>query len=378
MRFEGLVSADRMHELQAGQAVEFRVNGFPERRIRRPRAPHRRHGQRHHAAGRGDRRLRRPQPPRRAWPGSLPRAASRPASSQALTVPEGALQRSGEAAHVWRVDGTAHHQGRRSSSASATRAAATTRCWAAWPPATASCATRAARWSTASRSNSPAPAPPAASAASAAAASARQGRAAMFLSDFSIKRPVAMVVIIIGLMAPGPAGAVQAARQPDPRRRAAGAGGEHRLPRRVARDHRARGRQPHREVAAGHRRRRRGARHGRRGQRAAGADLQLRQEHGRGRRRGAQRHRLGAPQAADRDPRAGAAARRPGGAADHAAGAVVHDARRTPRSRAWPRTSWPTASAASRAWRRSTSTARCGANCRCCCTPRSCANSRSR
>jgi HAE1 family hydrophobic/amphiphilic exporter-1 len=33
-----------------------------------------------------------------------------------------------------------------------------------------------------------------------------------------------------------------------------------------------------------------------------------------------------------------------------------------PRSRAWPRTSWPTACAACRAWRWSTSTARCGAS----------------
>ena len=30
MRFEGLVSADRMHELKLGQAVSFRVNGFPQ------------------------------------------------------------------------------------------------------------------------------------------------------------------------------------------------------------------------------------------------------------------------------------------------------------------------------------------------------------
>jgi multidrug efflux pump subunit AcrA (membrane-fusion protein) len=29
LRFEGLVSADRMHELKTGQAVSFRVNGFP-------------------------------------------------------------------------------------------------------------------------------------------------------------------------------------------------------------------------------------------------------------------------------------------------------------------------------------------------------------
>ncbi len=30
MRFEGLVSADRMHEIKVGQAVSFSVNGFPE------------------------------------------------------------------------------------------------------------------------------------------------------------------------------------------------------------------------------------------------------------------------------------------------------------------------------------------------------------
>ncbi|MDP3226038.1 MAG: efflux RND transporter periplasmic adaptor subunit [Rubrivivax sp.] len=30
MRFEGLVSADRMHEVKVGQAVSFRVNGYPQ------------------------------------------------------------------------------------------------------------------------------------------------------------------------------------------------------------------------------------------------------------------------------------------------------------------------------------------------------------
>jgi membrane fusion protein, multidrug efflux system len=30
MRFEGLVSADRMHEIQVGQSVSFRVNGYPQ------------------------------------------------------------------------------------------------------------------------------------------------------------------------------------------------------------------------------------------------------------------------------------------------------------------------------------------------------------
>ena len=101
----------------------------------------------------------------------------------------------------------------------------------------------------------------------------------------------------------------------------------HPLPRRLARDGRARDHQPHREVAAEHPaglpdpldRLRRATRAGRH-------HLQLQEEHGRGRRRDPQRDRLGAPQAAGRDARADPAAPRPGGAADHAAGAVVDDA----------------------------------------------------
>lgn len=30
MRLEGVVSADRMHELRIGQGVRFRVNGYPQ------------------------------------------------------------------------------------------------------------------------------------------------------------------------------------------------------------------------------------------------------------------------------------------------------------------------------------------------------------
>jgi len=33
MRFEGMVSADRMHEIKVGQAVSFSVNGFPDVRF---------------------------------------------------------------------------------------------------------------------------------------------------------------------------------------------------------------------------------------------------------------------------------------------------------------------------------------------------------
>lgn len=106
LRFEGLVSADRMHELQAGQAVQFRVNGFPDRefvgRVRRIEATA-------NAATRqvavvvdfaGD--------------ASAPRVAGLFAegrvqadAAQVLTVPESAVQRTGEAAFVWRVQGQA-------------------------------------------------------------------------------------------------------------------------------------------------------------------------------------------------------------------------------------------------------------------------------
>ena len=106
--------------------------------------------------------------------------------------------------------------------------------------------------------------------------------------------------------------------------------------------------------------------------------LRLQEEHDRGRRRDPQRHRLGALQAADRDARAGAVPRSIRRRSRSCSSRCRRRRRRTPRSRAWPRTSWPTASAASTAWRSSTSTARCGASCRCCCTRRSCASTTSR
>lgn len=106
MRFEGLVSADRMQELKAGQAVSFRVNGF----------------------GQGDfiGRLRRIDATANATTrqvevivdfvdsAAAPRVSGLFAEgrieagrSQALTVPESALVRSGEAAHAWRVGSNA-------------------------------------------------------------------------------------------------------------------------------------------------------------------------------------------------------------------------------------------------------------------------------
>ncbi|MDP1646704.1 MAG: efflux RND transporter periplasmic adaptor subunit [Rubrivivax sp.] len=106
LRFEGLVSADRMHELQAGQAVNFRVNGYPETefvgRLRRIDA----------TANATTRQVEvvvdfanRAGAPRVA--GLFAEGRVEAGASQVLAVPEGALQRAGQAAHVWRVAGQA-------------------------------------------------------------------------------------------------------------------------------------------------------------------------------------------------------------------------------------------------------------------------------
>jgi RND family efflux transporter MFP subunit len=106
LRFEGLVSADRMHELQAGQAVQFRVNGFPERefagRVRRIDA----------TANATTRQVE--VVVDFADPAGTPRVAGLFAEGRVqtgmaptLTVPDAALQRNGDLAQVWRVDGQA-------------------------------------------------------------------------------------------------------------------------------------------------------------------------------------------------------------------------------------------------------------------------------
>jgi multidrug resistance efflux pump len=78
MRFEGLVSADRLHELKLGQAVSFRVNGYPQEFHRQGQA-HRCRGQRGHAPGGGAGGF--ADPAKRArWPGCLPKAAWKPAA----------------------------------------------------------------------------------------------------------------------------------------------------------------------------------------------------------------------------------------------------------------------------------------------------------
>ncbi len=101
MRFEGMVSADRMHELKIGQPVRFRVNGYPQSdfsgNIRRIDA----------AANATTRQvevlvaLAKGQAPRVA--GLYAEGRVEVGTVQALLVPEASLLRSGDSAFVWRV-----------------------------------------------------------------------------------------------------------------------------------------------------------------------------------------------------------------------------------------------------------------------------------
>lgn len=101
MRLDGLVSADRMHEVKVGQAVSFRVNGVPGRQfdgvVERVDA----------AANAVTRQLavqvafRSADVPRVAGLYAEGRIAS--ATEQVLMLPEAALQRAGDTAVAWRV-----------------------------------------------------------------------------------------------------------------------------------------------------------------------------------------------------------------------------------------------------------------------------------
>ena len=104
MRFEGLVSADRMHELKFGQPVNFRVNGFPQNdfmgTVKRVDA----------AANATTRQVEvivafadAAKAPRVA--GLFAEGRVETGGSQALTLSESALVRAGDAAHVWRLNG---------------------------------------------------------------------------------------------------------------------------------------------------------------------------------------------------------------------------------------------------------------------------------
>ncbi len=101
MRFEGLVSADHMHELKIGRRVSFRVNGYPDADF--------------------DGAIKRIDPAADATTrqvevivafagAEMPKVAGLYAegrieagSAQVLTVPDSAVLRAGDATHVWRV-----------------------------------------------------------------------------------------------------------------------------------------------------------------------------------------------------------------------------------------------------------------------------------
>jgi RND family efflux transporter MFP subunit len=102
MRFEGLVSADRMHELKIGQNVSFRVNGYPQAdftgKVKRVDA----------AANATTRQVEvavafadADNAPRVA--GLFAEGRVETGVSQALMLPEASVVRSGDSAHVWRV-----------------------------------------------------------------------------------------------------------------------------------------------------------------------------------------------------------------------------------------------------------------------------------
>jgi RND family efflux transporter MFP subunit len=105
MRFEGLVSADRMHELKLGQRVAFRVNGYPQTdfdgTIKRIDA----------AANATTRQVEvvvdfiGAEMPKVA--GLYAEGRIETGTTQVLTVPEGAVVRAGDATHVWRINGRA-------------------------------------------------------------------------------------------------------------------------------------------------------------------------------------------------------------------------------------------------------------------------------
>ncbi len=108
MRFEGLVSADRMHELKIGQAVQFRVNGYPQGdftgRVRRIDA----------AANATTRQVEVIVDFVMSAAATAPRVAGLFAegrvatgSAQALMLPESSLVRAGDATFVWRLEGQA-------------------------------------------------------------------------------------------------------------------------------------------------------------------------------------------------------------------------------------------------------------------------------
>jgi len=105
MRFEGLVSADRMGDIQVGQAVQFRINGFEKSDFA---------GKVRHVDASADSVTRQVSVIVDFAPGTAPKVAGLYAegqissgASQALLLPEAAVVKEGDKAYVWRLVGNA-------------------------------------------------------------------------------------------------------------------------------------------------------------------------------------------------------------------------------------------------------------------------------
>ncbi|WP_284619896.1 efflux RND transporter periplasmic adaptor subunit [Aquabacterium humicola] len=104
MRFEGLVSADRMHEIKLGQPVSFRVNGYPQTDFR---------GQIKRIDASANATTRQievlvafaegPPPPRTS--GLFGEGRIEAGSTTALMLPEASVVREGDQTFAWRVQG---------------------------------------------------------------------------------------------------------------------------------------------------------------------------------------------------------------------------------------------------------------------------------
>ena len=104
MRFEGLVSADRMGDIQVGQPVQFRINGFDKNDFV---------GKVRHVDASADSLTRQVAVIVDFAPGTAPKVAGLYAegqissgASQALLLPEAAVVKEGDKAYVWRLAGT--------------------------------------------------------------------------------------------------------------------------------------------------------------------------------------------------------------------------------------------------------------------------------
>jgi RND family efflux transporter MFP subunit len=105
MRFEGLVSADRMGDIRVGQAVQFRINGFDKSDFA---------GKVRHVDASADAVTRQVAVIVDFAPGAAPKVAGLYAegrissdSGQALLLPETAVAKEGDRAYVWLLAGTA-------------------------------------------------------------------------------------------------------------------------------------------------------------------------------------------------------------------------------------------------------------------------------